>query len=384
MACVNMAFFGIVHAFLGVVFGFPEMRSRLQVDLGNEGNMFVLIFFGVATAYLTGGLLVDRFGDKPVLTCSLFLYAASMVLFSMATSVHLAMPATYLIGLGGGGLSICSSVLITEIYHEERVAMMVAINAAMALGSLSFTFGAAALAGRVGVPALVVAVAVALLVQCGLCLFQTFPEASEAFGFSFFNAVRVLRYPGVYLFALLLFVEASNEIAVIGWTPTWMGDMGASPRLATAALGFLQSALLLGRIIGFPLLKRFPQPLIVGCAVGSFAGSLIMLLAHRVSIMLVGVILLGFAYAVIYPSLLGMARDRYHHFAGTLMGTMMASGTAGSMFGPWLVGHLPHAVPIHVRILVPVIGSVIFFFLMLKLQRRTAREQAAGTLNLSS
>lgn len=380
MACVNMAFFGVVHAFLGVVFGFPEMRNRLHVDLANEGNMFVLLFLGVATTYLTGGLLVDRFGDKPVLTGALFIYAAAMALFSRATSIHLAMPATYLIGVGGGGLSICSSVLIAEIYHEARVAMIVAINAAMALGSLTFTFGAAALVGRISVPTLACAVAVLLLVQCALCLFQKFPGASEAFGFSIFNAVRVLRYPGVYLFALLLFVEASNEIAVVGWTPSWVGNIGASPRLAASVLGVLQTALLLGRIIGFPWLKRYPQGVILGCSVAAFLGSLTMLLSRSVGVMLAGIILIGFAYSVIYPSLLGMARDRYQHFAGTLMGTMMASGTAGSMFGPWLVGYLPHAVPLHTRILVPVIGTVVLFCLLLKLRQRTTHEQAAAAI----
>lgn len=378
MTCVNMALFGVVHAFLGVVFGFPEMRLRLHVKLADEGNMFVLLFLGVATVYITGGLLIDRFGDKRVLTGVLLIYAAAMVLFSMANSVGLGMLATYLIGLGGGGLSICSSVLITEIYHEQRVAMIVAINAAMALGSLTFTFGCAALVGRVSVPTLCVVVAAGLVVQCAICLFQRFPEPLEAYGFSVLNAVRVLRYPGVYLFALLLFVEASNEIAVIGWTPTWMGAIGASPRLATSALGILQSALLVGRIVGFPFLKRFPQRIIIGCAVGSIAGSSIMLASHSVAVMLTGVVILGFSFSVIYPSLLGMARDRYHHFAGTLMGTMMASGTSGSMFGPWLVGYLPHQVPIHTRLLVPVVGAVVLFFLMLKLQRRTAREQAAA------
>jgi MFS family permease len=373
-----MALFGVVHAFLGVVFGFPDMRARLHVDLASEGNMFLLLFLGVATIYLSGGLLVDRFGSKPVLAGVLAIYAAAMFAFSQATSVHLAMPATYFIGMGGGGLSICSSVLITEIYQEQRVAMMVAINAAMALGSLTFTFGAAALAGRLGVPFLALVVAAVIVLQGCFCLTQKFPSSLAAHGFSLANAVRVLAYPGVYLYALLLFVEATNEIAVVGWTPTWMGEIGASPRLATAALGMLQTALLVGRLVSFPFLKRIPMTMMVVCSLGAFLGAVIMFLSHTVPFMLVGVVILGFTYAAIYPSLLGFARDRYHQFAGTLMGAMMTSGVTGSMFGPWIVGHLPRAVPLHTRLIVPVVGTFLFIFLILALRRRTLRERAAA------
>jgi MFS family permease len=380
-----MALFGIVHALLGVVFGFPEMRARLHVDLASEGNLFLLLFLGVGTAYVTGGLLVDRFGNKPVLTAALLLYAFSLVLFSRAHSVYLAMPATFLLGMGGGGVSLSNMALVAEIYEAQRGPMLVAINAAMSLGSLSFTFGAAALVGKLAFPYLVLFVGAVALVHCGFCLLLKFPEPKEAHGFSVTAAIHVLRYPGVFLFALLLFVEASNEISLVGWTPTWMGDLGASPRYATASLGLLQTSMLVGRILGFPVLKRVPQALMItACAVGAVFGGALMWSSHTAGAMTTGIVVVGLTLAVIYPSTLGMARDHYQHFAGTLMGTMMASGVLGSMFGPWLVGHMPARMPIHSRLVVPVAGTVVFCGLMLLLLRRNARERAASATTVAN
>ncbi len=381
MACVSMAFFGVVHAMLGVVFGFPEMRARLHVDLASQGNLFVLLFLGAGICYVTGGLLVDRFGNKPVLTAALLLYASALVLFSTAHSLSAATAATFLFGLGGGGLSVSNSVLVAELYPGQRGRMLVAINAAMALGSLSFTFGAAALTGIVAFPSLVLGVAVLALVHCGLCLPLRFPAPTEAHGFSVMAAIRVLKHPGVFLFSLLLFFEAANEISLVGWTPTWMGDLGASPVYATAALGLFQSSMLVGRLVGFPVLKRVPQALMITlCAAVAVLGTGTMWSSHQPGAMTAGVVIAGLSLAVIYPSVLGMARDHYQHFAGTLMGTMIASGVLGSMFGPWLVGILPRRIPIHARLVVPFVGTVIFCTLMLRLLRRNARERATAAV----
>jgi MFS family permease len=366
LACASMALFGIVHGCLGVIVGLPEMRARLHLDPASEGDLFLLLFLGVWTAYVTGGLLIDRFGGKLVLASSSFLFAVAMTGVAVAHSFSFAVPAALLLGMSGGGFNVSSSVLVSDLYELERGPVLVAINLFMALGALGFAFLAAALAGKLRLPSFLMVVVAVGMIHCVCCLFLVFPAPREAHAFSLRAALQVLKYPGVFLFAALLFFEAFNEIAVVGWTSTWMGAAGASSRYATSSVGVLQSSILLGRLMGIPLLRRVEtRRMVTGCALGSLAGLVIMLISRSVIGMTVGVVIAGLSFAIIYPTVLAMARDRYQRFAGTLMGTMMATGTLGSMLGPWLVGHLPRAVPVHSGIAVPVGGAVILCFLMM-------------------
>lgn len=59
---------------------------------------------------------------------------------------------------------------------------------------------------------------------------------------------KLVRYPGVLLFAFLLLFESGNEAAMIGWTSTWAGAKGAGARTATLVLARFQAAMMLGRI----------------------------------------------------------------------------------------------------------------------------------------
>src|SRR5713101_3378695 len=71
-----MFVFGIVLALLGTLFGLPETRARLQTDLARQGDLFLLLYLGLAAATLVVGPLIDRIGNKLVLICSALLVTA--------------------------------------------------------------------------------------------------------------------------------------------------------------------------------------------------------------------------------------------------------------------------------------------------------------------
>lgn len=66
-ACAGTLVFGIVFAVLGTAFGVPAMRARLQLDLAQEGNLFLLLYFGMFCASVIVGPLIDQFGNKAIL-----------------------------------------------------------------------------------------------------------------------------------------------------------------------------------------------------------------------------------------------------------------------------------------------------------------------------
>ncbi len=55
--------FGIVMAVLGTLFGLPEMRTRLHINLAQQGSMFLLLYVGIFLATLVAGPAIDTIGN---------------------------------------------------------------------------------------------------------------------------------------------------------------------------------------------------------------------------------------------------------------------------------------------------------------------------------
>src|SRR5207245_9789431 len=75
-ACAGIFLFGIVLALLGTLFGLPEVRARLRVNLGQQGDLFLILYFAVFLSSLLAGPLIDRMGNKVVLMVSPLLVTA--------------------------------------------------------------------------------------------------------------------------------------------------------------------------------------------------------------------------------------------------------------------------------------------------------------------
>src|SRR5215469_7883221 len=85
-AASGMFVFGIVMAVLGTLFGLPEMRSRLQIDLAQQGNLFFLLYVGIFLSTLLAGPAIDVIGNKLILIVSSVLVAIGMAAFAFAHS----------------------------------------------------------------------------------------------------------------------------------------------------------------------------------------------------------------------------------------------------------------------------------------------------------
>jgi len=60
-AATGIFVFGIVMAVLGTLFGLPEMRQRLKIDLAQQGTVFLLLYVGILLATLVAGPVIDWF-----------------------------------------------------------------------------------------------------------------------------------------------------------------------------------------------------------------------------------------------------------------------------------------------------------------------------------
>ncbi|HTM90158.1 MAG TPA: MFS transporter, partial [Terriglobales bacterium] len=347
-ACAGMFIFGVVLALLGTLFGLPAMRERLNVNLAQQGDLFLLLFAGVCFATVAVGPLIDRFGNKLVLLVSAVLVTLALLGFAAAHSMLSASIASLIIGLGGGGLNTSCNVLTSELYEGNRGPMLNLLGIFYGFGALFIPLLAAGITSLLPMPELLIFTAILPAIGAVAYAVLPFPPAREGHGMAWREVVEVVRYPGLLLFAALLFLESGNEAVLAGWTSTYLGNAGATARLATWVLAAYWAGLMLGRFSAARLLRYFRDvQLVLLSALGAMAGCAILLGARSVPALAAAVCFTGFALSPIYPTSLAMIGDRYRRYPGTVFGVIFAIGLAGGAMFPWAVGQIAQARSVH-------------------------------------
>jgi len=357
-ACAGMFIFGVVLALLGTLFGLPAMRERLNVNLAQQGDLFLLLFAGVCFATVAVGPLIDRFGNKLVLLVSAVLVTLALLGFAAAHSMLSASIASLIIGLGGGGLNTSCNVLTSELYEGNRGPMLNLLGIFYGFGALFIPLLAAGITSLLPMPELLIFTAILPAIGAVAYAVLPFPPAREGHGMAWREVVEVVRYPGLLLFAALLFLESGNEAVLAGWTSTYLGNAGATARLATWVLAAYWAGLMLGRLSAARLLRYFRDvQLVLLSALGAMAGCAILLGARSVPALAAAVCFTGFALSPIYPTSLAMIGDRYRRYPGTVFGVIFAIGLAGGAMFPWAVGQIAQARSVHAGLVLLLAGA---------------------------
>lgn len=370
-ACAGIFVFGVVLAILGTLFGLPEMRQRLHVDLASQGDILLLLFFGIFVSTTVVGPVIDTFGNKIALTAGAGLVALSLFLFARAGSFAAAAAAAFVLGLGGGALNTSGNALVATIYPESRAAMLSILGTFFGIGALVIPLAAASLTGTFTIPQLLLATA-ALAGACGIAFgAMRFPGGTGGGQFAPLASLRAARLPGVLLFAALLFCQSGNEASVGGWTSTYVGIMGGTPGTATWVLTGYWAALLAGRLLTASVQRRIaPARLVILSGIASAAGAGILLASRSISMMAAGAAVLGSAFAAVYPATLAMAADRYEQRAGTVFGLLFSIALIGGMLFPWGVGHLSQTFGIRTGMILPLAGGCVIALLAAVIQQK--------------
>src|SRR5438552_5831693 len=371
--CAGMFVFGITLAILGALFGLPLMRERIHADRAQQGDIFLMLYFGIFVSTIIVGPIIDSFGNKIVLTFSAALVVAGLLGFSVAGSFALAMAAAFVLGFGGGGLNTASNALVADLYSENRGAMLNLLGVFFGFGALFIPLLAASITERLSISQLLM-IAASLAFICTLAyVMLPFPRPRDSPGFATFASLRAAKYPAVMLFALLLFCESGNESAIGGWTSTYVGSVGAPPRAATWILAAYWAGPMVGRIVGARVLATMRnERLVFVSGIGSAVGTAVLVASPSLVTMAVGAIIVGLSFAAIYPTTLAIAADRYQRLAGTIFGFLFAVGLIGGMIFPWAIGHLSEHFGVRAAMVLPLFGAIAITIFVTAIGRRSA------------
>ena len=357
-AATGIFVFGIVMAVLGTLFGLPEMRQRLKIDLAQQGNVFLLLYVGILLATIVAGPVIDSIGNKVILVTSAALVASGMTGFAYAHSFGGAAIPAVLLGLGGGGLNTSTNALVSDLYGKDRGPMLNVLGVFYGIGALGIPLLAAVIAGRLPIaPQLLICAGLAG--ACALLFWGLqFPQASGEQSFSWREALQVARLPGVLVLGFLLFCESGNEASVGGWTSTYVAETGLGARTATLILAGYWAALMVGRL----LVARMPKfvgkrQLVLGNGLGALVGAAILLTSRLEGMLVAGVLLIGLSYAGVFPTALAIAGDTYKKMTGTVFGLLFAIALMGGMSFPWAVGQISQGLGVRYGMVVPLAGA---------------------------
>jgi MFS transporter, FHS family, glucose/mannose:H+ symporter len=363
-AATGIFVFGIVMAVLGTLFGLPEMRSRLQIDLAQQGNLFFLLYVGIFLATVVAGPAIDAIGNKWILVPSAVLVALGMAGFAVAHSYAGAVLPAVLLGAGGGGLNTSTNALISDLYGDRRGPMLNILGTFYGVGAFCIPLFAAVIAGYLSIVVQLLVCAVLAAACALLFLVLRFPEPEARESFSWSDALKVVRYPGVLALGFLLFCQSGDEASIGGWTSTYVGEAGFPARTATFILAGYWASLMAGRLLGARLLKSLSKErLVLLSGAGALLGAAVLLANRSAAMLIFGALLVGVSYAGIFPTVLAIAGDAYTKSVGSVFGLLFAIALVGGMSFPWLVGQISQNFGIRLGMIVPLFGAALICIL---------------------
>ena len=326
-----MFVFGIVLLLMGSLLPTLKFGNARSGSLGS----FPLIGILIATALV--GPVLDKVGAKAALAVALALIASALAAIpSLGTYTAIAV-AAIVYGLGAGVLNAATNTLVSGLSVAGRSAALNLLGFSFSLGALAVPLLMSLTRGRFSSATVLYILAVTSVGILVCVLIQKFPpptQASTPLG----SLLKVLRHPLVWLFGALLFFESCNENCMFVWTGKVAEELlhTTAQRAELVLLG-LSAALGAGRLLAVFWLKWIGDRNTVLLSAGiTVAGAITVLSSATFAGVATGFCVIGFGLSAIFPTILGMAGDRFPRETGTVFGAIIAVGLVGGVAGPVL------------------------------------------------
>ncbi len=175
-----------------------------------------------------------------------------------------------------------------------------------------------------------------------------------------------LRNPAAVLLALLLFFQLGNEWSLAGWLALFLTQrLGVSPPAALLMLALYWLALLVGRVGAQWVLPRVRHArLLVGSAAASILGCVILIATDNQFGALSGILLLGGAFAPIYPLVVEKIGRRFPYFHPGFYNGIFSFALAGGLLAPCTLGFFASQWGVSVVMALPLAGTMVVFVLL--------------------
>ena len=334
-----MLVYGIVLSLPGTVLGLPETAAELGLTLTSRGTLISALFVGLLLGSLLSGPIVDALGYRASLALSSGLVALAMPLLAVMRTPLLAGVTIVALGVASAGMNTASNALSSDLFPGERairmnrLAILVGIGGVMmpvttVLASVAVSWRTVVVAG--GVLAAVVALA---------CAWVPPATAIASPPHSLGQSLRwFARQPGFVWLAAALLLGGGNEAALAGWISTYLQAAGFSASASTWILASHWVGLIVARVTLSPRVERTKAVAVVRSAVTAAVCVAVFVLVGAHVWLAVMPFLIGCAIALVVPTMLAHAGDRYPGNMSALFGLLLTLLQVGGIALPAAIG----------------------------------------------
>jgi CP family cyanate transporter-like MFS transporter len=342
----------------------PEIEDGLRISSGLAGLVTTMPVLCFAAIGFAGPALSARFRDSHVLAGALLSMAAGVVLRAVAGTFWLFLVGTVLAMVGGALGNVLLPSLVKRYFPQRTGALVGAYSTAMAAGATIAAVSTAPIAAaagengwRWGLGVWAIAALVAVLPW-----FAVPARAGSSRGTHAAVRLRDLRHSRMAVVLMVFFgVQGLEAYVIIGWSASYLRDMGISAAAAGLLLG-------LNQLIGIPLSALVPpltvrprlqRALLLAFMACYVVGWLGLWLAPRTLTWLwMSILAVAMASFPMVLTLLGL-RARTPETTAALSTFVQSWGYVISGAGPLLVGILLGATGSYVPMFVLVLAGVV-------------------------
>jgi len=375
---------GMSFALLGAIS--VKLMPHLGINTSQFGTLILVFMLSCLVMSLIIGLLVDKWGHKPLAIFGFLFTAICIFLIAKATSFGTAVIACVLLGIGAMCLNTVGNTLIPVVLFEGKNPA-----AASNFGNVFFGLGlflVPLLLGKLFETAPdayvrnISIVAIIALVPIIPAIFAEYPPVKT--GFEISKGVSMLGQPAVIVAGIALFLYIGLESSVTNWVAPYGKEVikRLSPDLAAKEIDkqaqYMMSAfaiaMMVGRLVAsqFKAITRVGDKVVAVLAVVAAIVLFLMTKTNSVALAWVLVVLVGLSFAPCFPTIVGVTFSKFDQAVyGSVFGMIFAIGLAGAVIIPKLIGKFATGKPIQesLSILIVVAVVLIFFALILGVVR---------------
>lgn len=391
LAYIAFISLGLPDGLLGVAW--PSIRSDFALPLDSLG----LLLFSATAGYLTSsffsGQIMSRLGIGGLLAVSCCMTGASLLGYTLAPAWWMIVLLGVFAGFGGGAIDAGINTYIASNFGEGLMQWLHAsFGVGITLGPIIMTAGINYFhTWRTGYMVVGVAqIALGICFALTAALWKQEKSAAPETG----TEQRIMDYktplwetlqqPSAWLSILLFFLYTGLELLIGHWGYTLLTESrGIDPQVAGLWAGGYWGTFTLGRVLAGLYARRIGVNTLMRISLFTALVGAVLLWWNPVNLIsLIGIAVVGFAVAPIFPAMVSgtEARVNARHAANTIGMQISAAGLGGAVL-PGFAGVLANRISLEiipVYLVVLIVSLTVLYSLSTRNRRPVEEPQRAG------